>query len=67
MERKSLTAKRNWRVLDNLALFIRLVLDGRIPQRHVAKCFERYFDVDLYEDGPDFDKWYGTNFNRLLG
>lgn len=53
--------------LDNLALFIRLVLDGRIPQRHVAKCFERYFDVDLYEDGPDFDKWYGTNFNRLLG
>lgn len=44
--------------LQNLARFIRLVLNGRIPQRIVAKCFEQYFDIDLYEDGIDFDEWY---------
>lgn len=51
--------------LQNLARFIRLVLNGQIPQRLVAKCFEQYFDVDLYEDGTDFDEWYDSNYNKL--
>lgn len=51
--------------LRNLARFIRMVFNGRIPQRLVAKCFKQYFDVDVYEDGHDFGEWYSANYSKL--